>query len=62
MQGVGGEFCNPGTGGTHAGVENYSLIGSRNKAYVISRMKQCFKGDEGHVETDITFVALEHVA
>jgi len=62
MQGVGGEFCNPGTDGTHAGVEDYSLIGSKNKAHTISTMEQRFKGGEVHVETDITFVALEHVA
>jgi hypothetical protein len=62
MQGVDGEFCNPGTDGTHAGVGDYSLIGSGNKAHTISTMEQCFEGGEAHVETDITFVALEHVA
>jgi hypothetical protein len=62
MWGVGGEFYNPGTGGTHAGVEDYSLIGSRNKAHTISTMEQCFKSDEVNIETDITFIALEYVA
>jgi hypothetical protein len=60
--GVSGEFCKSGTDGTHAGVGDYSLIGSRNKAHTISTMEQCFKGGEVYVETDITFVALEHVA
>jgi len=62
MQDVAGESCNLGADGTHAGVEDYSLMGSRNKAHTISTMEQCFRGSKIHVETDITFVALEHVA